>query len=581
MSIFDYSREDAIGSVYSVDTGTVLVTVSNLEALRRMQVNHLVVLRSSRAGQHLIGLVNKIMRKALVRMDKDDDAAMEMHDDHSVVENIVRITLIGTFIDAVGTTRNVFRRTLETVPEIDAQCFILSGDRLTQFMRAISKPVVEGQEPLSLGKYTLDQDAVAWVDGNRFFQRHAVIVGSTGSGKSWTVARVLEQVAKLPNSSALLFDIHGEYEPLEGEGISHLKVAGPGDLATGRMLADGVLFLPYWLLTYEEMLAMLLDRSDQNAPNQAMLLNREVLSAKRSYLEAEHKADVLANFTIDSPIPYNLNDVLAKLEEWDTQMVPGARSEKQGPYHGKLTRFIQRLQSKVQDRRLGFLFGAGDDAMRYEWMEELAIALLGSTAILGDGGVKVIDFSEVPSDILPLIIGLVARVVFTVQQWTEPGRRHPVALFCEEAHLYIPERREGGVAEEGLKSFERIAKEGRKYGVGLIVISQRPSEVNRTVLSQCNNFVAMRLTNAEDQNVIRRLLPDTLGGFAELLPILDIGEALVVGDAAVLPSRIRIDEPNRRPASATVNFWDRWALKELENGIPSAVEALRKQRTGG
>jgi hypothetical protein len=581
MSIFDYSREDAIGSVYSVDTGTVLVTVSNLEALRRMQVNHLVVLRSSRAGQHLIGLVNKIMRKALVRMDKDDDAAMEMHDDHSVVENIVRITLIGTFIDAVGTTRNVFRRTLETVPEIDAQCFILSGDRLTQFMRAISKPVVEGQEPLSLGKYTLDQDAVAWVDGNRFFQRHAVIVGSTGSGKSWTVARVLEQVAKLPNSSALLFDIHGEYEPLEGEGISHLKVAGPGDLATGRTLADGVLFLPYWLLTYEEMLAMLLDRSDQNAPNQAMLLNREVLSAKRSYLEAEHKADVLANFTIDSPIPYNLNDVLAKLEEWDTQMVPGARSEKQGPYHGKLTRFIQRLQSKVQDRRLGFLFGAGDDAMRYEWMEELAIALLGSTAILGDGGVKVIDFSEVPSDILPLIIGLVARVVFTVQQWTEPGRRHPVALFCEEAHLYIPERREGGVAEEGLKSFERIAKEGRKYGVGLIVISQRPSEVNRTVLSQCNNFVAMRLTNAEDQNVIRRLLPDTLGGFAELLPILDIGEALVVGDAAVLPSRIRIDEPNRRPASATVNFWDRWALKELENGIPSAVEALRKQRTGG
>lgn len=581
MSIFDYSREDAIGSVYSVDTGTVLVTVSNLEALRRMQVNHLVVLRSSRAGQHLIGLVNKIMRKALVRMDKDDDAAMEMHDDHSVVENIVRITLIGTFIDAVGTTRNVFRRTLETVPEIDAQCFILSGDRLTQFMRAISKPVVEGQEPLSLGKYTLDQDAVAWVDGNRFFQRHAVIVGSTGSGKSWTVARVLEQVAKLPNSSALLFDIHGEYEPLEGEGISHLKVAGPGDLATGRTLADGVLFLPYWLLTYEEMLAMLLDRSDQNAPNQAMLLNREVLSAKRSYLEAEHKADVLANFTIDSPIPYNLNDVLAKLEEWDTQMVPGARSEKQGPYHGKLTRFIQRLQSKVQDRRLGFLFGAGDDAMRYEWMEELAVALLGSTAVLGHGGVKVIDFSEVPSDILPLIIGLVARVVFTVQQWTEPGRRHPVALFCEEAHLYIPERREGGVAEEGLKSFERIAKEGRKYGVGLIVISQRPSEVNRTVLSQCNNFVAMRLTNAEDQNVIRRLLPDTLGGFAELLPILDIGEALVVGDAAVLPSRIRIDEPNRRPASATVNFWDRWALKELENGIPSAVEALRKQRTGG
>lgn len=581
MSIFDYSSEDAIGSVYSVDTGTVLVTVSNLDALRRMQVNHLVVLRSSRAGQHLVGLVNKIMRKALVGMDHDDGVSGGMHDDLSVAENIVRITLIGTFLDAVGTTQNVFRRTLETVPEIDAQCFILSGHRLTQFMRAISKRVVEGQEPLSLGRYTLDQEADAWVDGNRFFQRHAVIVGSTGSGKSWTVARILEQVAKLPNANALLFDIHGEYEPLEGEGICHLRVAGPGDLAAGRTLADGVLFLPYWLLTYEEMLAMLLDRSDQNAPNQAMIFNREVLSAKRSYLEAKGKADVLPNFTIDSPIPYNLTDVLAKLEEWDTEMVAGARGDKQGPYHGKLTRFIQRLQSKVRDRRLGFLFGAGDDAMRYEWMEELATVLLGSTAIRGRGGVKVIDFSEVPSDILPLIVGLVARVVFTVQQWTEPGKRHPVALFCDEAHLYIPERREGGVAEEGLKSFERIAKEGRKYGVGLIVISQRPSEVNRTVLSQCNNFVAMRLTNAEDQNVIRRLLPDTLGGFAELLPILDTGEALVVGDAAMLPSRIRIDEPIKRPASATVDFWDRWAAKDVENGIPTAVEALRKQSIGG
>jgi DNA helicase HerA-like ATPase len=261
-------------------------------------------------------------------------------------------------------------------------------------------------------------------------------------------------------------------------------------------------------------------------------------------------------------------------------MVTGTRGEKQGPFHGKLTRFIQRLQSKASDRRLGFLFSAGEDAMRYEWMEELATVLLGSTTVRRQGGVKILDFSEVPSDILPLIIGLVARVVFSVQQWTEKNKWHPVALLCDEAHLYIPERRETGVAEEGLKSFERIAKEGRKYGVGLTVISQRPAEVNRTVLSQCNNFVAMRLTNAEDQTVIRRLLPDTLGGFAELLPVLDVGEALIVGDAAMLPSRIRIDEPTNHLSSATVQFWDRWAEEIVENGIPNAVESLRKQRTG-
>lgn len=580
MPIFDYNAEDAIGSVYSVDTGTVLVSVSDLDALRRMQVNHLVVLRSSRAGQHLVGLINKIMRKALVRANENELDGDDIQDDRAVVENIVRVTLIGTLLDAVGTEQNVFRRTLETVPEIDAPCFMLGGERLTAFMRAISKQIVEGQEPLCLGKYTLDEEADAWIDGNRFFQRHAVVVGSTGSGKSWTVARILEQVAQLPNASALLFDIHGEYTPLDGDGISHLKVAGPGDLAANRTLTDGVLYLPYWLLAYEEMLAMLLDRSDQNAPNQAMIFNREVTDAKRAYLEENNKDDVLKNFTIDSPVPYSIEDVLAKLVECDTEMVPGANNrEKQGPFHGKLTRFIQRLQSKTGDRRLGFLFSAGDDAMRYEWMQELATVLLGSTTVREAGGVKIIDFSEVPSDILPLIIGLVARVVFSVQQWTEKDKQHPVALLCDEAHLYIPERHESGVSEEGLKSFERIAKEGRKYGVGLTVISQRPAEVNRTVLSQCNNFVAMRLTNAEDQAVIRRLMPDTLGGFAELLPILDIGEALVVGDAAMLPSRIRIDEPINRPSSATVDFWDRWAAEAIENGIVDAVEALRKQQT--
>ena len=287
MPIFDYATEESIGSVYSVDTGTVLVSVSNLEALRKLQVNHLIVLRSSRAGQHLIGLINKIMRKALVGVNENEDG--EAQDDRTLVENIVRISLIGTLLDAVGTCQNVFRRTLETVPEIDAPCFVLSGERLTGFMRAISTQIVEGQEPLSLGKYTLDEEANAWIDGNRFFQRHAVIVGSTGSGKSWTVARILEQVARLPNASALLFDIHGEYAPLIDDGISHFRVAGPGDLDGARTLDDGIIFLPYWLLTYEEMLAMLLDRSDQNAPNQAMIFNREVLDAKRAYLEGAGK----------------------------------------------------------------------------------------------------------------------------------------------------------------------------------------------------------------------------------------------------------------------------------------------------
>ncbi|WP_296926376.1 ATP-binding protein [Polaromonas sp.] len=184
---------------------------------------------------------------------------------------------------------------------------------------------------------------------------------------------------------------------------------------------------------------------------------------------------------------------------------------------------------------------------------------------------------QVPSDILPLIVSLVAGLAFSVQQWTPADRRHPIAIFCDEAHLYIPERRESGAGDVSVEIFERIAKEGRKYGVGLAVISQRPSEVNRTVLSQCNNLIAMRLTNGDDQSVVKRLLPDSLGSFGDLLPVLDTGEALVVGDASLLPTRIRIAEPNQKPNSGTVEFWDRWTNDTKIGAATKAVEGWRNQ----
>ena len=255
-------------------------------------------------------------------------------------------------------------------------------------------------------------------------------------------------------------------------------------------------------------------------------------------------------------------------------MVQGVRSEKQGPLNGKLTRFIQRLESKQMDKRLNFIFNTSDELQKYEWFEELAERLLD----FGNAkGLKIIDFSEVPADILPLITGLIGRLIFSIQQWMKEKKRQPIALFCDEAHLYLPNKITEGVEEKGLKSFERIAKEGRKYGVALVVISQRPADVNKTILSQCGNFIAMRLTNPEDQNVIQRLFPDNLGDFANILPILDVGEALIVGDASLLPSRVIINEPKIKPNSATIDFWDEWAKEKTDKGIKEAVESLRKQ----
>jgi DNA helicase HerA-like ATPase len=247
-----------------------------------------------------------------------------------------------------------------------------------------------------------------------------------------------------------------------------------------------------------------------------------------------------------------------------------------GTFNGLLTRFIQRLQTKQMDKRLNFMFSQDDGLLKYEYMLDLCKKIM-QPADNGKCGVKIIDFSEVPSDVLPLIVSLIARIIFSVQHWSDVVKRHPIALFCDEAHLYIPAYTEKSIDNASLDNFERISKEGRKYGVGLVVISQRPSEVNRTVLSQSNNFIAMRLTNVDDQSVVKRLLPDSLGDYAEMLPILDIGEALVVGDASLLPSRIKISQPTLKPRSATIDFWDEWTKDKTDVDIESAIEALRKQ----
>jgi len=570
MALFEYNDDEALGTVSSVDTTTVVIEVNNLEQLKRLQVNRLAVLQSSKPGQHLIGLISQVTRKKIVSVDEElDETLPEL--------NLCRVTLIGTFLDRDGAKRDVFRRTLESVPEIDANCFALEGEHLTGFMRILSNTAADGKS-LTLGKYTLDEHAVAYLNGNKFFQRHAFIGGSTGSGKSWTTAKVIEQMAELQTANAIVFDLHGEYEPLQNDGIKHYKVAGPGDIERGRTLDDGAIYLPYWLLSYEALVSLFVDRSDQNAPNQAMIMAREVNQAKRNYLESGGHQDVLENFTVDSPVPFDIDELLAKLEAINTEMVPGARTEKKGDFNGKLARMIARLENKVSDRRLGFLFQGGESVLQFDWLEQLTTALLGSTKENGLGGIKIINFSEVPSDVLPLIVSLVARVAFSLQQWTPSELRHPVALMCDEAHLYMPQRSMADAADNvSIDIFERIAKEGRKYGVSLIVISQRPSEVNKTLLSQCSNFISMRLTNADDQSVVKKLLPDSLGGFSDILPTLDTGEALIVGDASLLPSRIRIDEPINKPNSGTVNFWDEWQEDVPENRLSTAIDNWRKQ----
>lgn len=551
-----------IGKVQYVDTGNVTIKIEKDELVNSVQVNQIVQVTSSKTNEKIIGLVTKILRKSSP-LDSAEEEMTEMS------ENTIKVNLVGTLKEKDGIKKHVFKRTLNTVPCLEAECFLLQGHELSEFMKSISSG---SSNPLTIGKYTMSEESLANLDGNKFFQRHAVIVGGTGSGKSWTVANILEKAANLKAVNVIVFDIHGEYTPLKDLPNSQLlKIAGPGDKPDN----DQNLFLPYWLLSYEEMSAMLLDRSDTNAPNQSRTLFDLILTEKRRTVNEANDVATAANLTVESPVPYKIDSVLNELKRLDEEMIQGVRGEKQGSLNGKLTRFVQRLESKITDKRLNFLFNGDHSLLAYDWIKELIERLLGFG---NNNGVKIINFSEVPSDILPLITGLIARLIFTIQQWTDAEDRHPIAVFCDEAHLYLPVTASDNIDERGLRNFERIAKEGRKYGVSLVVISQRPADVSKTILSQCGNFIAMRLTNPEDQNVIRRLFPDNLGDFAEMLPILDVGEGLVVGDASLLPSRVILDKPHIQPNSSTVDFWDKWSEDKKSSKWDKAVKALRQQQ---
>lgn len=374
---------------------------------------------------------------------------------------------------------------------------------------------------------------------------------------------------------------------------SHYRIAGIGDLKEKR---EGAVFLPFWLLTYDEMQSVFVDRSGDNAPNQALALMDSVIEMKRAAIAALGKPELLEGFTVDTPVPYRLQSLVDSLDAKNEEAIDtgetyatgprkGQPKTEKGPLAGKLSRFLIRLKTKMNDRRYAFMYQAPAEYEAYEALHQLAGMLLG-TGAKQDGvnpGIKIIDFSEVPSDILPVVIGLVARLVYQIQFWSSPGTdgdaRHPIVLVCDEAHLYLPSSAAsiGPLEKRALENFERIAKEGRKYGVGLMVVSQRPSDVSTTILSQCSNIISLRLANKTDQAVVKQLLPESLEGLMEVLPTLDVGEAVVVGDATLLPTRIKMSKPKHEPRSATIPFWTRWATPKAEVDLVAAVENLRRQ----
>ena len=296
--------------------------------------------------------------------------------------------------------------------------------------------------------------------------------------------------------------------------------------------------------------------------------------------------------TADTPVPFSAKGLIEYLEEQNILEIDtgdtyksgenkGQAKTKRGQYYDKLTNLITRLRTKMDDKKYGFVFNE-NDTLEADYLNQFAARIMGNDKYR----IKVIDLSEVPSDMLAIVIGIVTRLIYDIQFWMTPVKdevRHPLVLVCDEAHIYMSNdmSKMKAVEKKSLEIFEKIAKEGRKYGIGLLIVSQRPAELNTTIMSQCNNIVSLKVTNDRDKSAVAAMLTDSLVGIVEMLPNLDVGECVVVGDAIMLPSKIILDKPKEKPKSATIDFWDRWYDgKQTVFDIDTATLNLIKQSRG-
>lgn len=541
-----------IGTVQDVDTKKVSIRVLEEETLNNLKINDLVVLSGNNADERLIGIVTRVSKK---RIERDDTEEMEdLSIDYSF--NFCNVTLVGTFYNIISPQKhNVFKRAVNTYPEINSTVYLADGDALSIIMNSLDSDIAS-EKKLKIGKYASNDSVEAILDGNKFFQRHAGIVGSTGSGKSFTVANILEKANNLEHANLIVFDLHGEYNEL-----SYAKQIKIGDSSDG-------LHIPLWFFNYEEIHSLFIESSEGTASNQRAVAVQYILENKKDYIKENLKSLSADIITADTPIPFSAVGFKNYLEEENIKEIStgelfktgdkkGQEKTKQGQYYGKLTNLITRLQTKIDDNKYAFVFNEGETS-KSEYLNKFISEIMDN-----QHHIKVIDLSEVPSDILSIVIGIITRLVYEVQFWMTPGKqetRHPLTFICDEAHLYMPKdtTKLKSIEKKSLDIFEKISKEGRKYGVSLVVVSQRPAELNTTIMSQCNNIISLKVINDRDKSAVSTMLTDSLVGLVETLPNLDVGECIVIGDSIKLPTKILLDKPKEEPKSTTIDFWDRW-----------------------
>ena len=512
-----------------------------------------------------------------LRMKAEYEAGLGVTPRAAPDERIVEADLFGEgewTYDETGVVKLQFERGVATYPLPQQTVYLTPKVELRVIYGHCEGTVIK------IGKHVGAGSAPCYSDLNELLGKHTAILGSTGAGKSAAVAAIIHSVIEYGkdknynewNPQIVILDPHNEY----GNAFEEHE----------RLSTDeGTLSLPYWLLDLDETIGLLIGKTEYAATSQANIVKNALLLAR-----SKAANDILgldsSKLTVDSPVPYELGDP-SGLDEFGNsngsiynkgfvgeinKQRPNNRNKKD---HGDYNKVLRKLDSLIKDERLAFMMRSWNRSK--DPMPSVLAQILGHK-----NGVRIVDLSGVPNEIAGTASAAIARTLFSMKIWQSVEEREasPIVLVCEEAHRYVPNSGEAQY-EAAQNAIKRVAKEGRKYGIGLFLVSQRPSEVEATVLSQCNSWIVLRITNEADRAHVRGILPDSMAGLTKMLSGLKRQEAIFVGQAAMLPSRIKIRDlkDTQLPKSSDIDFDQGWQTSGMsKNDLKTVSDRWRYQR---
>lgn len=520
-----------VGRILTVGSSAAIISI-NKSVIRNNLLHHTqigTILKILTANSIVVAMVSALKIGAVDEDGLNDGC-------------LATLNILGEISTNQVTKETKFFRGVRTFPVLNEAVYNMSPSDLELIFNRENTPCID------VGRLQQDNSIVAKVRTNDLLSKHFAIIGSTGSGKSCTVALVLQAILnESPQGHVVLFDPHNEYSKSFG---NHAEV-----------INSETLDLPLWMFDFVETVELLTSDIPDQATEEEEVLHEIVLKAKRLFDRAQRNNDISSqvklddieaelqratHISLDSPVPYRIRDVLKLI---DHEMGKLENNSNLGPYR----RLKRRINSIMAEPRYKFIF-------RNQASPRPIEEIVGRIFRLPVQGkpISILDFSSIPSEALNIVVSVVSRLAFELATWSE--RKIPILLVCEEAHRYIPRDVSQGFSS-ARRIISRIAKEGRKYGVSLGIISQRPSELEPSTLSQCSTIFSMRLSNEVDQNFVRAAVPDGASDLLSFLPSLGTAETMVFGEAVNLPMRVILNRLPEQylPHSSSAVFTDLWS----------------------